>query len=110
MGNYCQCHHHAGILAALSNGSLISVALQTSSQNLGMLTAARFLIGFGVQIGQGCAPSPQSWHTLSIVHASLLSTIPLGLSATLSPPGLTLEQSPIFKAPGAGAFPLSFKV
>ena len=33
--------------------SLIAVALQTASQNLGMLTAARFLIGLGVQIGQG---------------------------------------------------------
>jgi len=35
---------------------LIAVALQASSQNLAMFTAARFLIGLGVQIGQGCAP------------------------------------------------------
>jgi MFS family permease len=36
--------------------SLIAVALQASSQNIGMFTAARFLIGMGVQIAQGCAP------------------------------------------------------
>ena len=35
---------------------LIAVALQTSAQNIRMFTAARFLIGLGVQIGQGCAP------------------------------------------------------
>ena len=33
--------------------SVIAVALQTASQNLAMFTASRFLIGLGVQIGQG---------------------------------------------------------
>ena len=39
--------------------SVIAVALQTASQNLAMFTASRFLIGLGVQIGQGmsfCLP------------------------------------------------------
>lgn len=36
-----------------TNYSLIAVALQTASQNLAMFTASRFLIGLGVQIGQG---------------------------------------------------------
>ena len=38
------------------NFRLIAVGLQTSSQNLSMFTAARFLIGLGVQMAQGCAP------------------------------------------------------
>lgn len=37
--------------------SLIAVALQASSQNLAMFTAARFLIGLGVQISQGTCVS-----------------------------------------------------
>jgi MFS family permease len=35
------------------NFRLIAVALQTASQNLAMFTASRFLIGLGVQVGQG---------------------------------------------------------
>ncbi|KAL7269788.1 hypothetical protein RUND412_007532 [Rhizina undulata] len=34
----------------------IGVALQTASTGLGMFTAARFLIGFGVSLAQGAAP------------------------------------------------------
>jgi MFS family permease len=35
------------------NFRLVAVALQTASQNLAMFTASRFLIGLGVQVGQG---------------------------------------------------------
>ena len=34
----------------------VGVALQTASQNLGMFTASRFLIGFGVSLAHGAAP------------------------------------------------------